>query len=75
MVYIWIFKRVNFPLARYRLWAPLFVSEVIYALSQGICLNHIQPVGVLFTVFLKYNADDIQTPGKIYDILYIGKRR
>ena len=39
VVYIWIFKRVSFPLARYRLWAPLFASEVIYALSQAISLN------------------------------------
>ena len=42
-VYIWIFRRAEFPLRQYRLWVPILVSEIIYALAQGALIFLISP--------------------------------
>ena len=42
-VYIWIFRRAEFPLRQYRLWVPILVSEIICALAQNALIFFISP--------------------------------
>ena len=42
-VYIWIFRRAEFPLKQYGLWVTILVSEIICVLAQNALIFFISP--------------------------------